>query len=103
MKKYVFLTIAVCAVAAAVITGCALLKEHSAEIHQTVSTALQKAYDNGGAEKVSAKIDSLVEEGKLSTLQAEKLKEALQKGYDSMQSKLQELSVKDSSADTKTE
>jgi len=103
MKKYVFIAIAVCAVVAAVITGCDLLKEHSAEIHQTVATALQKAYDNGGAEKVSAKIDSLVAEGKLSTVQAEKLKEALQKGYDSMQGKLSELSVKDSPADTTAE
>lgn len=33
MKKYVFIAIAVCAVVAAVITGCDLLKEHSAEIH----------------------------------------------------------------------
>ena len=95
MKKYVYIAIAVCAVIAAVITGCGLLKEHSAEIHQTVASTLQKAYDDGGAEKVANKIDSLVAEGKLSTVQAEKLKKALQKGYDSMQGKLAELSVKD--------
>lgn len=95
MKKYVFLTLAICAVITAVITGCDLLKEHSAEIHQTVATSLQNAYNNGGAEKINAKIDALVAEGKLSTLQAEKLKEALQKGYDSLQTKLNELAVKD--------
>ncbi len=103
MKKYVYVAIAICTVIAAVITGCGLLKEHSAEIHQTVANALQKAYDDGGAEKVSEKIDSLVAEGKISTVQAEKLKEALQKGYDSLQSKLAELSVKDSPADTRME
>lgn len=103
MKKYVYLILAACAVITAVITGCALLKEHSAEIHQTIAAALQKAYDNGGAEKVCARIDSLVAEGKLSTVQAEKLKAALQKGYDSMQSKLAELSVMDSPVDTSTE
>lgn len=100
MKKYVYLTLAACAVITAVITGCNLLKEHSAEIHQTVATSLKNAYDNGGAEKVSAKIDDLVAEGKLSTLQAEKLKEALQKGYDSLQTKLNELVEKETAAGT---
>jgi len=99
MKYYIAVVIAL----VIIVTGCKLFKEFSTDIHQTVAVSLQKAYDDGGAEKVSAKIDALVVEGKLSTVQAEKLKAALQKGYDSMQGKLSELSVKDSPADTKTE
>lgn len=88
--------VAAFALGAGSMCGCAYFtQERVAAIHQTVATSLQNAYNNGGAEKVNAKIDDLVKEGKLSTLQAEKLKEALQKGYDSLQTKLNELAVKD--------
>ena len=98
-KIATFIIAGFAAISLIVVGGCAYLTAHSAEIHKTVSAVLQTAYDNGGAEKVSARIDALVAEGKLSAEQGAKLKESLQKGYDSMQTKLGELSVKDSPAE----
>ncbi len=55
----------------AVLFGCSMLKSERTKTR--LSTAIQYAYDNGGCEAVSNKIEELVREGKISGEQAVRL------------------------------
>lgn len=74
--------------------GCAIF-ENPLFWRITVGGVLRAAYDAGGAQLVGEKIDSLEEKGKIDAEQAEKIKEAAQKGYDKLQEKLTEEKVDD--------
>ncbi len=59
------------AIAAAILFGCSMLKSERTKTR--LSTAIQLAYDNGGREAVSNKIESLAAEGKIDRDQAVRL------------------------------
>ena len=63
--------VAVAAIAVAAIIGCSSLGGGSRR--QNIATVIQTAYDLGGREAVSNKIESLVAEGKLTPSQAVRL------------------------------
>ena len=72
--------VAIAAVAVAAIIGCSSLGEGSRK--QNIATVIQTAYDMGGREAVSKKIESLVAEGKLTPLQAVRLHALAQLAYE---------------------
>ena len=72
--------VAIAAVAVAAIIGCSSFGEVSRR--QSVATVIQTAYDFGGREAVSNKIESLVTEGKLSPSQAIRLHALAQLAYE---------------------
>lgn len=71
--------IVVAAVAVAAIIGCASLGEHR---RQNIAQVIQTAYDLGGREAVSNRIESLVREGKLSPTQGARLHALAQLAYE---------------------
>ena len=71
---------AIAAIAAAAIIGCSSLGGGSRR--QNIATVIQTAYDLGGREAVSNKIESLVSEGKLSPSQAVRLHALAQLAYE---------------------
>ena len=71
--------IVVAAVAVAAIIGCASLGEHR---RQNIAQVIQTAYDLGGREAVSNRIESLVAEGKLSPTQGARLHALAQLAYE---------------------
>ena len=71
--------IVVAAVAVAAIIGCASLGEHR---RQYIAQVIQTAYDLGGREAVSNRIESLVAEGKLSPTQGARLHALAQLAYE---------------------
>ena len=77
-KAIVAVTIA--AVAVAAIIGCSSLGGGSRK--QNIATVIQTAYDMGGREAVSNKIESLVAEGKLTPSQAVRLHALAQLAYE---------------------
>ena len=71
---------AIVAVAVAAIIGCSSLGGGSRR--QNIATVIQTAYDLGGREAVSNKIESLVAEGKLTPSQAVRLHALAQLAYE---------------------
>ena len=67
------------AVAVAAIIGCSSLGEHR---RQNIAQVIQTAYDLGGREAVSNRIESLVREGKLSPTQGARLHALAQLAYE---------------------
>ena len=74
------LVVAVAATAVAAIIGCSSLVGGSRR--QNIATVIQTAYDMGGREAVSNKIESLVAEGKLTPSQAVRLHALAQLAYE---------------------
>jgi len=72
--------VAIAAVSVAAIIGCSSLGEGSRK--QNIATVIQTAYDMGGREAVSNKIESLVAEGKLTPSQAVRLHALAQLAYE---------------------
>ena len=72
--------VAIAAVAVAAIIGCSSLGGGSRK--QNIATVIQTAYDLGGREAVSNKIESLVAEGKLTPSQAVRLHALAQLAYE---------------------
>ena len=72
--------VAIAAIAVAAIIGCSSLGGGSRR--QSIATVIQTAYDLGGREAVSNKIESLVAEGKLSPSQAVRLHALAQLAYE---------------------
>lgn len=74
-------------------TGCAFwTPERIAAIHAAVATALETAYETGGSKLVTAKLDELAADEKITPEQAADLKRAAQRGYDAFLARLRELS-----------
>ena len=71
--------VVVAAVAVAAIIGCSSIGEHR---RQNIAQVIQTAYDMGGREAVSNKIESLVAEGKLTPSQAVRLHALAQLAYE---------------------
>lgn len=74
------LAVAIAAAAVAAITGCE--SAGGGSHRQNIATAIQTAYDLGGREAVSNKIESLVAEGKLTPSQAARLHALAQLAYE---------------------
>ena len=74
------IAVAIAAIAVAAIIGCSSLGGGSRR--QNIATVIQTAYDMGGREAVSNKIESLVREGKLSPSQATRLHALAQLAYE---------------------
>ena len=72
--------VAIAAVAVAAIIGCE--STGGASRRQNIATVIQTAYDFGGREAVSNKIESLVAEGKLTPSQAVRLHALAQLAYE---------------------
>ena len=72
--------VAIATVAVAAIIGCSSLGGGSRR--QNIATVIQTAYDTGGREAVSNKIESLVAEGKLTPSQAVRLHALAQLAYE---------------------
>ena len=72
--------VAIAAIAVAAIIGCSSLGGGSHR--QNIATVIQTAYDLGGREAVSNKIESLVAEGKLTPSQAVRLHALAQLAYE---------------------
>ena len=72
--------VAIAAIAVAAIIGCSSLGGGSRR--QNIATVIQTAYDMGGREAVSNKIESLVAEGKLTPSQAVRLHALAQLAYE---------------------
>ena len=72
--------VAIAAVAVVAIIGCSSLGGGSRR--QNIATVIQTAYDMGGREAVSNKIESLVAEGKLTPSQAVRLHALAQLAYE---------------------
>ena len=72
--------VAIAAVAVAAIIGCE--STGGASRKQNIATVIQTAYDFGGREAVSNKIESLVAEGKLTPSQAVRLHALAQLAYE---------------------
>ena len=72
--------VAIAAIALAAIIGCSSLGGGSRR--QNIATVIQTAYDMGGREAVSNKIESLVAEGKLTPSQAVRLHALAQLAYE---------------------
>ena len=72
--------VAIAAIAVAAIIGCSSLGGGSRK--QNIATVIQTAYDMGGREAVSNKIESLVAEGKLTPSQAVRLHALAQLAYE---------------------
>ena len=72
--------VAIAAVSVAAIIGCSSLGGGSRR--QNIATVIQTAYDMGGREAVSNKIESLVAEGKLTPSQAVRLHALAQLAYE---------------------
>ena len=72
--------VAIAAIAIAAILGCSSLGGGSRK--QNIATVIQTAYDMGGREAVSNKIESLVAEGKLTPSQAVRLHALAQLAYE---------------------
>ena len=72
--------VAIAAVAVAAIIGCASTAGGTRK--QNIATVIQTAYDLGGREAVSNKIESLVAEGKLTPSQAVRLHALAQLAYE---------------------
>ena len=71
--------VAVAAAAVAAIVGCTT---DGGSRRQNIATAIQTAYDLGGREAVSNKIESLVAEGKITPSQAVRLHALAQLAYE---------------------
>ena len=71
--------VVVASVAVVAIIGCASLGEHR---KQNIAQVIQTAYDLGGREAVSNRIESLVAEGKLSPTQGARLHALAQLAYE---------------------
>ena len=71
----------VAAIAVAAIIGCASMGERR---RQNIAAVIQTAYDMGGREAVSNKIESLVAEGKLTPSQAVRLHALAQLAYEGL-------------------
>ena len=76
----VIVAVAIAAIATAAIIGCSALGGGSRK--QSIATVIQTAYDMGGREAVSNKIESLVTEGKLTPSQAVRLHALAQLAYE---------------------
>ena len=76
----VIVAVAIAAVAIAAIIGCTSTGGGSRR--QNIATVIQTAYDMGGREAVSNKIESLVAEGKLTPSQAVRLHALAQLAYE---------------------
>ena len=76
----VIVAVAIAAIATAAIIGCSSLGGGSRR--QSIATVIQTAYDMGGREAVSNKIESLVTEGKLTPSQAVRLHALAQLAYE---------------------
>ena len=74
------LAVAIAAASVAAIIGCSSLIGGSRR--QNIATVIQTAYDMGGREAVSNKIESLVTEGKLTPSQAVRLHALAQLAYE---------------------
>ena len=72
--------VAIAAIAVAAIIGCSSLGGGSRKAN--IATVIQTAYDMGGREAVSNKIESLVAEGKLTPSQAVRLHALAQLAYE---------------------
>ena len=72
--------VAIAAIAVAAIIGCE--STGGASRKQNIATVIQTAYDFGGREAVSNKIESLVAEGKLTPSQAVRLHALAQLAYE---------------------
>lgn len=72
--------VAIAAIAVAAIIGCSSLGGGSRR--QSIATVIQTAYDLGGREAVSNKIESLVAEGKLTPSQVVRLHALAQLAYE---------------------
>ena len=72
--------VAIAAIAVAAIIGCSSLGGGSRR--QNIATVIQTAYDMGGREAVSNKIESMVAEGKLTPSQAVRLHALAQLAYE---------------------
>ena len=72
--------VAIAAIVVAAIIGCSSLGGGSRR--QSIATVIQTAYDLGGREAVSNKIESLVAEGKLTPSQAVRLHALAQLAYE---------------------
>ncbi len=79
---------AVAAAAIAAIIGCSSLDGGSRKAN--IATVIQTAYDMGGREAVSNKIESLVSEGKLTPSQAARLHALAQLAYEGIMDDLAE-------------
>ena len=75
----IIVAVAVAAAAIAVIVGCAT---DGGSRRQNIAAVIQTAYDLGGREAVSNKIESLVAEGKLTPSQAARLHALAQLAYE---------------------
>ena len=71
--------IVVASAAVAAIIGCSSIGEHR---RQNIAQVIQTAYDLGGREAVSNRIESLVREGKLSPTQGARLHALAQLAYE---------------------
>ena len=89
--------VAVAAIAVAAIIGCSSLGGGSRR--QNIATVIQTAYDLGGREAVSNKIESLVAEGKLTPSQAVRLHALAQLAYEGI---MDDLATGDSAATNAT-
>lgn len=84
MKKFLFV---VSCLSLVLLTGCVS--------KQSLATALKELYDIGGAALVSDQINQYVNQGKLTQVQGDVLKNAAQKSYDQLQIKLNETNTAD--------
>ena len=75
----IIVAVAVAAAAIAAIVGCAT---DGGSRRQNIAAVIQTAYDLGGREAVSNKIESLVAEGKLTPSQAVRLRALAQLAYE---------------------
>ena len=71
--------VVIAAAAVAAIIGCSSIGEHR---RQNIAQVIQTAYDLGGREAVSNRIESLVREGKLSPTQGARLHALAQLAYE---------------------
>jgi len=90
--------VAIAAIAIAAIIGCSSLGGGSRK--QNIATVIQTAYDLGGREAVSNRIEKLVADGTLSQKQGAKIHELMQKAYeglvDNLSRRIEEAAVDES-------
>ena len=92
MKPKIFTEIAAICSAALLVTlaGC-LSDEQTEELKNAAHSAILEYVETQGQEKAVEFIDKLVEEGKLGTANAEKIKEAIPRGIEKLREVMGEL------------
>ena len=87
------LAVTMCAMAA-ISAGC-LTDDQRKELQNTAHTAILEYVENQGTAELTEFIDQLVEEGKLGTANAEKIKAAIPYGIDKLKTVMGEIEQED--------